>query len=401
MENLSEKQRDIIAEMSQMLRSEQFVSLQTEHDRKSIFEILKITHSENRHSAFLAWMLSASLGIGNFPIECLLALYYGKTESIPKTGKLTTTFSIETEKQITGRRRIDIFGINKEDKVVFAIENKIKTSEHDNQTEAYYQWLKDKYPKSEYQLVCLYLTVDDEEADCPEFVNITYQDMFDDVIKPCLKHPGLSEENQWLLQHYANNLTTPFSDGSGIEAPIAYVHKDECNKIWSRYKDVLEEIFIANDSSEETVDKPEEYTACLKKMYQDYQATFDEIYLTVDTSDAFRRTPNNRITTKKGENFQRLVRNGKLQVGEYLYASYKEKTFCGIITESQGQYVIMVLDENKEPLRLESGDIVGGAPSTAHEEAQRVYFGEFSKTNGMKAWKNSGGKTLNQLCGEM
>ena len=346
MENLSEKQRDIIAEMSQMLRSEQFVSLQTEHDRKSIFEILKITHSENRHSAFLAWMLSASLGIGNFPIECLLALYYGKTESIPKTGKLTTTFSIETEKQITGRRRIDIFGINKEDKVVFAIENKIKTSEHDNQTEAYYQWLKDKYPKSEYQLVCLYLTVDDEEADCPEFVNITYQDMFDDVIK-------------------------------------------------------LEEIFIANDSSEETVDKPEGYIACLKKMYKDYQATFDEIYLTVDTSDAFRRTPNNRITTKKGENFQRLVRNGKLQVGEYLYASYKEKTFCGIITESQGQYVIMVLDENKEPLRLESGDIVGGAPSTAHEEAQRVYFGEFSKTNGMKAWKNSGGKTLNQLCGEM
>ena len=402
MENLSEEQKEIIAEMSQMLRSEEFISLQTEHDKKSIFEILKITHNENRHSAFLAWMLSDSLGIGNFPIECLMALYYSKKESIPQVGKLRGDFFIETEQRITDKRRIDIFGISKEDKVVFAIENKIKSSEHDNQTNAYYQWLKEKYPESEYQLVCLFLTVDDEEADCPEFVNITYQDMFDEVIEPCLKHPGLPEENRWLLQHYANNLTTPFSDDSGTEAPIAYVHKDACYKIWSKHKEVLKKIFEVNNTPTEKIEEGDAYTVCLRKTYRDYRVTFDEIYLTVDTPEAFGgHTPNNKLTSKKGENFQRLVQNGKLQIGEFLYAQYKGKIFCGVVKESQGQYVIMVLDDNKEPLRLPGGDIVGGAPSTAYTEAQKVYFGSFVPANGMKMWKNSEGKTLNRLYGEL
>ncbi len=78
------------------------------------------------------------------------------------------------EKGTYASMRIDIvaeFGDN-----ILLIENKTKTSEHDNQTQRYYNAVARKYPKE--NIYCLFLAPSLQEFSCPEFKFFSYFDLF-------------------------------------------------------------------------------------------------------------------------------------------------------------------------------------------------------------------------------
>ncbi|MBQ9277481.1 MAG: PD-(D/E)XK nuclease family protein [Lachnospiraceae bacterium] len=376
----------LIYETLMMLRDDRFISLRAEHDKKNLFEIMGITHRENVHSAFLASLLAGDMGLDEFPAECLYMLYHKVKGDIPLYSK-TGMFKIKTEKYMNGR--VDIFGINEEHKIVFVIENKLKSKEHDEQTKKYYLSLENNYP--EYEKICLFLTISGEEAEEEGFMAISYQDLFDSVLKPCYEHPDMTSEYKVILSHYINNLTAPISTDDCL-SPIALVHKKECESIYSDYKEALQKVYYVNDKPEQEDEDNEE--VFLRKVYKSYRSTFDEIFLSLDE---FGTTPCDTISYKKGEQFQLLVKQGVLREGDIVEATYNGLNVKGEICLHNGKYRIKVFDDNGKDYLKINNDIVGGSPSQAIKEYVFVKTGKEISDNGMTRWKKNG-KTLKDLC---
>lgn len=88
-------------------------------------------------------------------------------------------------------------------------------------------------------IINLFLTPNpDQSPKDNSFIQITYQDLYDNVILKCLKNPNLSLDGRELIEQYANNLKEPIDD-----QPMALAHKDLCEEIYKRNRDILEEVF--------------------------------------------------------------------------------------------------------------------------------------------------------------
>ena len=104
----------IVDEVLSLLNSEAFQSLRSYYDDTTIFNVMGVERSENRHSSFLRWLFStnSSHGLGDKPLRLFLRLIatqkWGrqifKEELFDKvmagTYHLELLESVETEKYI-------------------------------------------------------------------------------------------------------------------------------------------------------------------------------------------------------------------------------------------------------------------------------------------------------------
>ena len=139
---------------------------------ENIFHALGTANKEKIHSEFLAWFFNLPSNIINDKEKTNFLKKLFKDENI----KSLTSFETFTEIE-----NIDI--IIKTDKTVFVIENKLKSSEHDKQTEKYKKIIEnDKLPKKlEISKDSVYyygfLTLIGEEAETNDWITITYSDL--------------------------------------------------------------------------------------------------------------------------------------------------------------------------------------------------------------------------------
>ena len=128
---------------------------------------------------------------------------------------------------------LDIFIASDENKVIFAIENKVGAKEGKDQLSRYREKILSRPEYSEYQKVLAYLTPDGEEGSDPAWVSITY----DDVLK-CLSDSIESRKNaipsdiEIILVHYIKL----------IKRNVLMNDEDlvrECREIYSRHKDAI------------------------------------------------------------------------------------------------------------------------------------------------------------------
>lgn len=108
----------------------------------NVFEVLGIEKSENRHSAFLAWLLdpNETHGLGDYFLRRFLwrVTTYARAHQVASITPLDVDqwklrdVTVETE-----RHRIDILVGSQEDRFVCAIENKVFSGEHSNQLKRY------------------------------------------------------------------------------------------------------------------------------------------------------------------------------------------------------------------------------------------------------------------------
>src|SRR5699024_1049236 len=90
--------------------------------------------------------------------------------------------------------------------------------------------------------VLVYLSPDNQKPPkCKKFIQINYQQLSDYVLKPCLYHPNLTDENRYLIEEYLSNLASPIRGGN----VLALQHKELCIQIYEEYEDVLNEIFLS------------------------------------------------------------------------------------------------------------------------------------------------------------
>ena len=136
----------------------------------NIFQILKSTNNELKHSNFLSWLLNPdeSHKIGDVFLKRFIREVFAsdKFEDLEQTEANDINFSnVEVKREWN---RIDILIVlekkeNPKEKIIICVENKIKSKEHDNQLTVYKNTVEKEFPEEKKAFV--YLTLDGDEPE--------------------------------------------------------------------------------------------------------------------------------------------------------------------------------------------------------------------------------------------
>lgn len=202
-------------------------------DKFNIFDVLKSSRNEIRHSNMLAWLLDANEnhGIGDNYIRHFFQYLVQESEIKEDVFKFMLldfySFSIYRE-----WKNIDIMLLSEDEKVVVVIENKIGSHEHDNQLERYEKIIQDEYPN--YKKIFIYLTPDGEEPSSSNWVVFTYETALDILIKIC-NSVDLLPDVKLLIDNYINTIRRDIVEDKELV--------EICNKIYNKHKKALDLIY--------------------------------------------------------------------------------------------------------------------------------------------------------------
>lgn len=231
-----------------------YQELKCYYGQSTIFSALGIERNENRHSAFLCWLLDPKSDhqLGVEPLKKFLALYAAMNKNLDI--ELTAAFvtgryeleNIQIGKEVTlarfcedvdtinldeKQKRLDIWAefsvvlpdSNDNRTVALVLENKIYSKEGKKndmfQTEVYHNCLSKYYENN--TLLEVFLTPPDAEdgAHCPNFVHLTYQQILDDVLLP-LSSMAKSQHAILFINDYIRNLGKPALNDDNDEKKV-------------------------------------------------------------------------------------------------------------------------------------------------------------------------------------
>lgn len=225
----------------------------------NVFEVLKLSRSEIRHSNMLCWMLNPNENHGFG--DAFLSSLFGK---LHKKGLLSesdalelhlanmSSFSVQTE-----WKHIDILLVSTESKIAIAIENKVGAHEHnsgkttESQLKAYSNVLNDYY--GDYTRIKIFLTPEGESPSegNEDWLIITYGDVVE-MLESFYEsnRQNLMPEVQLLIRNYIYILKTEVA----MNAELIAI----CNRIYKKHQKALDLIFenrydIVSQISEEIV----------------------------------------------------------------------------------------------------------------------------------------------------
>ncbi len=223
----------------------------TEWNRKfNLFDVLKISTMEIRHSNLLAWLLTPNEnhGLGNSVLQRLLQ----KTTERPGT-KWGNTFKaplIDLDSFVIFReyKHIDILAVSKKEKFLLCIENKVFSKEHDHQLSRYYSLLENEYHG--YMKVFVYLTpygdLPEEEEMQKNWQTLNYQEVME-IITSVLEKRTLAPDVKMVIDHYMDAVRRQIMGDMKLE--------ELCREIYAKHKNALDLIFeYRNDTAAQTAE---------------------------------------------------------------------------------------------------------------------------------------------------
>lgn len=201
----------------------------------NIFDVLKISKTELRHSNVLSWLLSANEnhGLGDAFIKGILQRIVendteGKYDVFRVLLQDFYSFFVYRE-----WNNIDILLVSDEEKTVIAIENKVGSGEHDDQLNRYRKILENIYPN--YQRILVFLTPDgDEPSDEKNWGILSYRDIIN-VLDDICKSTELVPDISMMINNYTETLRRYVVDDLQL--------RDVCGRIYEKHKKALDLIF--------------------------------------------------------------------------------------------------------------------------------------------------------------
>ena len=371
-----------------LIGDERFLKLDYLHNKNNIFKILGQTHTEHWHSSFFKWLLdpNSTLGLGSFPLERFIFMCLSKMNDENKLldinhffEKVLNLFELEfeTEHNVViydgkyygwKKGSLDIYACNENFELV--IENKVTAREEIKkklkdcdyggpdawgQTDMYYDSITkssiEEKGENKKDYLFVFLTPDESmKPNCNKFVHITYQEMYDHVIKKCIAHPEIAAEQKFILEDYANNLSEPYkinekNSSKEVQHPMALTNISLCEALYNTYTSILDDIYEAAKTNGNVGSA---VTKMLSEVYRAHSSEFNEIYLSVDGFDA---TPSS--TGKMYSNrisFTNLCREGKIHEDEIIYlVSGGNKLYAQFYKDGNECY-LRLLDSAKKPI---------------------------------------------------
>lgn len=200
----------------------------------NLFDILKITRTEIRHSNLLAWLLNPNENhnLGDCVLKGLVQHY---VKLFSKESDVVETLLKDFNDSIVFRewKNIDILVVSENEKFVICIENKIFSKEHDNQLQRYMKDVEDTYQN--FKKIFIYLSPEGADASAPEFwCSMSYSDVLEIIEKSKKKH-RLSAEATFLIDNYIDAIRRDIVE----DKKLAQI----CAEIYTKHQKALDLIF--------------------------------------------------------------------------------------------------------------------------------------------------------------
>ena len=199
----------------------------------NIFDVLKISRTEIRHSNMLGWLLdpNENHGLGDKFLKALFKIVLNNSTKFSAFDMLLLdyySFFVYRE-----WKNIDILLVSKEEKFIIAIENKVGSHEHSDQLNRYRTILEKEYES--YKRIYLYLTPDGEESSDPQNWNVlTYQDLVDEL-EQITENIELLPDAELMIKNYIDIIRRDIVEDQKLI--------DICNKIYEKHKRALDLIY--------------------------------------------------------------------------------------------------------------------------------------------------------------
>lgn len=199
----------------------------------NLFDVLKASRNEIRHSNVLAWLLDANENheIGDTFIKRIIQDLIKDSTSQSNIFRLLLldfySFSVYRE-----WKNIDILMLSNDEKIAIAIENKVGSHEHDNQLKRYKEILNKEYPN--YEKIFIYLT---PEGECPsddDWKILTYETIVENLEHICDK-AELLPDVKLMINNYIDTIRRDIVDDTQLI--------DICNKIYNKHQRALDLIY--------------------------------------------------------------------------------------------------------------------------------------------------------------
>lgn len=200
----------------------------------NFFDILKITRVEIRHSNMLAWLINPNENHGlNDQIIRGFIQYVVTSFSDGKDVISTLLMDCHNFSILREWRNIDILAVSTDNEFLICIENKVDSSEHDDQLKRYRHVVEEEYPH--YKKMYIYLSPDGFESSEPDYwCSMGYPDVIS-IIENCCKRVKLVPESELLINNYVETIRR---DIVGDER-LAQICKD----IYTKHQRALDLIF--------------------------------------------------------------------------------------------------------------------------------------------------------------
>lgn len=278
------------------------------YDSPSYMEMMGVSRTETAHSALLAYLLNSeqSHQLGKRFFLYFLEMVLGKAVENSDQGIIEFNIDVlhqellirnlqissivsATEYPITNGRIdillfFDIFLEGKTENYVMVIENKVGSTEGRNsekaQTDYYYEEISRRFPN--HKRLFVYLTPSGlPHCKNLNFVHVTYQDMLDQCIQPCIDQDNITSQTKFILKDYVKSLSKPAISNDKkskykIIMGIGNQEKTLLIKFWEKYKDLIQTAATAvatdesNDFDEEERKAAEQVAKTIEKSSRKY-----------------------------------------------------------------------------------------------------------------------------------
>ncbi len=261
---MAKKNNDHVAAILELLHDPNFVQFEAEQTAPTIFNAVGRTHTETWHSALLGWLLDpkASHNLKNYPLQrFLLLMANNQVTSHPAAFDLRWLLTFvqldeanvrpnerePSEVRVKDTGRFDVFidtlRFNGDlpspwQEVQILIEMKVGAVIDQGQCARYIQHI-------EHQMQQQILTIPVYLAPSKAFVKDTasllgddrwipihFQDLYDEVIEPCLQSPNISPFGATVLNEYVKTLRYRLKGGS----PLIINQRDK-ELVWQLFND--------------------------------------------------------------------------------------------------------------------------------------------------------------------
>ena len=207
-------------------------------DDMNIFEILKMSKMEIRHSNFLAWLLNPNENhsFGDRILKDVIChIIKHNNEIIDKAFNIfnTTLWNYESFNVYREKDNIDILIVSNTLKVLVCIENKLFSQEHTEQSLRYKRKLDELYP--EYEKLFIFLTPGGDEAiDYENWASLSYKELIN-IIETNMSLRNLNIKEKIFIENYISGVKRHIMEDTKLQ--------EICSRIYFKHRQALDLIF--------------------------------------------------------------------------------------------------------------------------------------------------------------
>lgn len=204
--------------------------------KTNIFQILKLSKNEIRHSNFLAFLFAPNEthNLSDEFFKMFLKRYIDSNDDTKAAINYFDALLNSYEDLIVYRenKNIDILLVSEKNKIVVCIENKILSSESGGQLNKYQRYIERNY--SNYKKIFVFLTPDGNEPTNPIWGIVTYKDIVE-ILEQLMQKNSMEKKVYYLIKDYVDILRRDV----GMDDEI----KEIVRKIYQQHKEALDLIF--------------------------------------------------------------------------------------------------------------------------------------------------------------